>query len=239
MRVCVTAREVRRLVIPFAGCSSVGGFHRNISEGRGRLSGRSFNPYALRASSADEKYSNLIPARPISRIRALRTCGSSQTTTRSIGTGSLHSCTLRLNNRARWNRCLLSFGSACVPSLCISRSARGVLKSLKIEHPADQEVNGLTRWSARLQFQKSFQGTRKEPLGAAWWTNCSQGFWIQPAFGAGMTPNCWSMPNSSELPQRSTILPSLNFDICMPRIFIFLPVGGIPMRDPLCVPVKV
>src|SRR3984957_15486483 len=53
------------------------------------------------------------------------------------------------------------------------------------------------------------------------------------------TPNCCSMPNSSELPQRSTILPSLNLDICTPRIFIFRPVGAMPISGPFCVPVMV
>ena len=39
------------------------------------------------------------------------------------------------------------------------------------------------------------------------------------------------MPSSSELPQRSTIFPSLNFAICPPRIFIFFPVGAFPMSE--------
>jgi len=53
------------------------------------------------------------------------------------------------------------------------------------------------------------------------------------------TPNCCSMPSSSELPQRSTILPSLNFAICAPRIFIFRPVGATPLKEPFCVPLNV
>ena len=56
---------------------------------------------------------------------------------------------------------------------------------------------------------------------------------------AGMTPICFRRVNSSELPQRSTILPSLNLEICIPRILTFLPVGGIFPRGPVCVPVRV
>jgi hypothetical protein len=44
---------------------------------------------------------------------------------------------------------------------------------------------------------------------------------------------------SSELPHRSTTIPSLKRAICMPLALTFLPVAGIPMSGPLCVPVIV
>src|SRR5262245_422631 len=53
-----------------------------------------------------------------------------------------------------------------------------------------------------------------------------------------MTPICFRRVLSSELPQRSTILPSLNLEICNPRILTFLPVGVIFPRGPVCVPVS-
>lgn len=55
----------------------------------------------------------------------------------------------------------------------------------------------------------------------------------------GMAPICLRSVSSSELPQRSTILPSLNLEICKPRTLTFLPDGGIPMNGPLWVPVRV
>ncbi len=55
----------------------------------------------------------------------------------------------------------------------------------------------------------------------------------------GIDSECLKIPSSSELPQRSVILPSSNRAICMPRASIFFPVGATPRKSPLCVPVIV
>ena len=79
--------------------------------------------------------------------------------------------------------------------------------------------------------------TRHSELTGRWLRWKSEHF--DTRYETAIAPNCCNMPNSSELPQRSTILPLLNFDICIPRIFIFLPVGETPKSGPVCVPVKV
>jgi len=56
---------------------------------------------------------------------------------------------------------------------------------------------------------------------------------------AGIIPSCWSIPRSSRLTQCSTTLPFSIRSIAIPVIVTNLPVGGMPINGPVCVPLNV
>ena len=69
------------------------------------------------------------------------------------------------------------------------------------------------------------------PSGMASIAHTTRGEHFYPA-GNCVTPNCCSIPSWSELPQRSTILPSRNLATCTPRMLIFFPWAVFPSAAP-------
>src|SRR6266704_4209536 len=52
------------------------------------------------------------------------------------------------------------------------------------------------------------------------------------------TPSCCIKPRASQLTQPSTILPFVKRAMLIPEMVNCFPVGAIPLRSPLCVPLQ-
>src|SRR2546422_915727 len=55
---------------------------------------------------------------------------------------------------------------------------------------------------------------------------------------SAMTPSCCIKPRASQLTQPSTILPFVKRAMLIPEMVNCFPVGAIPLRSPLCVPLQ-
>src|SRR5258707_11517293 len=100
-----------------------------------------------------------------------------------------------------------------------------------------------------LKFQNRELGSRSLPsslwyvkeLGSErlpsslWYESSSRGNGVAYPI-VGITPSCCSMPRLSKLSHCSAILPFATRKMLIPEVVTCLPVAGIPINSPLCVP---